>query len=120
MNYLFDGTLEGLLTAVFEWFERKPGKTSLILASNHQPDAFTSALTIYTNREKADRVWNALQKKLDKAWLRKFYCAYLSELPEAYNLLFHFTSYIFHSPSGAEKKLRQPSCTRHFKIRQKR
>ena len=100
MNYLFDGSLEGLLTAVFEWFERKPGKTTLVLNSQHQPDAFSTALTIYNNRERADRVWNALQKKLDKGWLRKFYCAYLSELPEAYNHLFHFTSYVFLHDGG--------------------
>ena len=103
MNYIFDGSLEGLLTAVFEWFERKPGKTTLTLSANHQPDAFSTALTIYNDRTKADRVWNGLQKKLDKGWMRKFYCAYLSELPEAYNHLFHFTSYIFHQPDGAEK-----------------
>ncbi len=103
MIYLFDGTLEGLLTAVFEWFERKPGKTTLILESSHQPDAFTPALIIHSNREKADRVWKGLQNKLDKAWLRRFYCAYLSEIPEAYNHLFHLTAYLFHQPGGAEK-----------------
>lgn len=102
MNYLFDGSLEGLLTAVFDWFERKPGKITLVLDSNHQPDAFSTPLTIYTNREKADRVWNGLQKRLDKGWLRKLYCAYLSEIPEAYNHIFHFAAYIFHQ-EGAEK-----------------
>jgi probable DNA metabolism protein len=107
MIYLFDGSLEGLLTAIFEWFERKPGKTTLMLEPTHQPDAFSSTLTIYTNREKADRVWNGLQKRLDKLWMRKLYCAYLSELPEAYNHIFHFTSYIFHQ-AGAERNYGNP------------
>lgn len=107
-NYLFDGSLEGLLTAVFEWFERKSGETKLILEANHQPDAFSTALTIYTNREKADRVWSGLQKKLDKEWMRKLYCAYLSEIPEAFNSIFHFTSYLFHQPVGAEKNYGNP------------
>ncbi|RYG05269.1 MAG: DNA metabolism protein [Chitinophagaceae bacterium] len=103
MNYIFDGSLEGLLTAVFEWFERKPGETKLQVSCAHQPDAFTATLTIITNREKADRVWNGLQKRLDKMWFRKLYCTYLSELPEAYNDLFHFTCYLFQQPLGAEK-----------------
>ncbi|MEJ5993545.1 TIGR03915 family putative DNA repair protein [Pedobacter sp. Du54] len=101
--YLFDGSLEGLLTAVFEWFERKPGDTKLMLNSTHQPDAFSTELTIYTNREKADRVWKGLQKRLDKASLRKLYCSYLSEIPEAYNHIFHFIAYIFNQPPQAEK-----------------
>jgi len=105
--YLFDDSFEGLLTAVFEWFERKPGETTLILESTYQPDAFSSALTIYTNREKADRVWNGLQKRIDKSWMRKLYCAYLSELPEAYNHIFHFIAYIFHQ-AGAEKNYGNP------------
>lgn len=99
-NYLFDGSLEGLLTAVFEWFERKPGETKLTLEKHHQPDAFSAALTIYTDRKKADRVWKGLTNRLDKAWMRKLYCSYLSEIPEAFNSIFHFSCYIFHQASA--------------------
>ncbi|WP_316830267.1 TIGR03915 family putative DNA repair protein [Pedobacter aquatilis] len=102
MTYIFDGSLLGILSAVFEWFERKPGKTVLKSVEIFQPEAFAESLTITTNNEKADRVWNALQKKLKKEWLRKFYCTYLSEIPEAYNHLFQFTIYIFKNERGAE------------------
>lgn len=108
MIYLFNGSLEGLLTAVFEWFERKPGEITLILEGNHQPDAFKTTLTIYNNREKADRVWNGLLKRLDKNWIRRIYCAYLSEIPAAFNHIFHFTCYIFQSKAGAEKNYGNP------------
>jgi len=103
MIYIFDGSLEGLLTAVFEWFERKPGKINLRTIKTHQPDAFTETFSVHTNRTKADRVWSGLQKKLGKEWMRKFYCAYLSELPEVFNALFHFVCYVFLHPLGAEK-----------------
>ena len=103
MIYVFDGSLEGLLTAVFEYFERKPKTVLLQTEKVFQPDAFTESLKIVNNRAKADRVWNGLQKRLDKQWRRRFYCAYLSELPEIFNALFHFSNYIFSHPSGAEK-----------------
>jgi len=103
MIYIFDGSLEGLLTAVFEWFERKPGKINLRTIKTHQPDAFTETFSVHTNRTKADRVWSGLQKKLGKEWMRKFYCAYLSELSEVFNALFHFVCYVFLHPAGAEK-----------------
>lgn len=103
MIYIFDGSLEGLLTAVFEWFERKPGQVTLQTTENYQPAIFIEALPIINDRAKADRVWQGLQKKLDKQWIRKVYCAYLSDQHEVYNSIFHFTCYIFHNKPGAEK-----------------
>ncbi|UKT63536.1 TIGR03915 family putative DNA repair protein [Pedobacter mucosus] len=102
MIYIFDGSLTGLLTAVFEWFERKPGNVVLKTFETFQPEAFTPNLNIIPDVEKSDRVWKGLQKRLKKDWLRKFYCSYLSEIPEAYNHLFHFTIYIFQNDVGAE------------------
>ncbi|PWS27812.1 DNA metabolism protein [Pedobacter yonginense] len=102
MIYTFDGSLPGILTAVFEWFERKPGKTVLQPSEIFQPEAFAKCFSVVTDSEKADRVWAGLQKKLKKDWLRKFYCSYLSEIPEAYNHLFQFTIYLFQNEKGAE------------------
>ncbi|ACU02419.1 TIGR03915 family putative DNA repair protein [Pedobacter heparinus] len=102
MIYLIDGSLEGLLCAVYEWFERKPGKVLLKLEHYHQPDAFSKVFAVHNDSKKADRVWKGLQKKLDKAWMRRFYCTFLAELPEAYGYLFEFACYIFSSGPGAE------------------
>lgn len=101
--YVFDGSLEGLLTAVFEWFERKPGKVSLKPIFLYQPDAFSEALSIDSHTQKASRVWKGLQKKLDKEWIRKIYCAFLSEIPDIFDSIFNFIIYIFQHPPGAEK-----------------
>lgn len=103
MIYIFDASLEGLLTAIFEWFERRPGPTELVTIQNHQPTAFSEALLIVNDPTKADRVWKGLRKKLDRMWMRRFYCAYLSELPEAYTALFEFACYLFSQADGVEK-----------------
>ncbi len=103
MVYLFDESLEGLLTAVFEWFERKPGAITLKTQKEYQPAIFEPSLTIINNRKKADRVWNGLSQKLDKAGMRKVYCTYLSGLTENYNSLFHLICYLFNNPAGADK-----------------
>ena len=102
INYVFDGTIEGLLTAVFERFERKPLSVSLKVISEFQPDAFNETIYIVNSRTKADRVWIGLLKRLDKTWIRKVYCAYLSEIPEALNSLFHFITYLFQNQPGRE------------------
>jgi probable DNA metabolism protein len=102
ITYVYDGSLEGLLTAVFEWFERKPGPVLLKHNIHHQPDAFLQDFLVLPAREKADRVWTALQQKLSKGWIRRIYCAYLSELAGAQVHLFELICYLFQNEPGAE------------------
>jgi probable DNA metabolism protein len=101
-TFIFDGSLEGLLTAVFEWFERKPGGIRLTAAKYHQPAVFEQSLTVISDPKKADRVWKALQEKVDKGWIRRMYCAYLSELQKAHQHLFDLICYLFQNAGGAE------------------
>lgn len=108
MIYVFDGSMEGLLCAVFEWFERKPGKIVLKAEYIHQPDAFSATFEVQNDAAKADRVWKGLQKKLDRTWMRRWYCAYLSERSEAYSALFEFTCYLFSSSEEVEKNYGHP------------
>lgn len=108
MIYVFDGSFEGLLSAVFEYFERKPQQVVLSNQIAYQPDAFTAALRIPSNRTKADRVWKGLQQKLDKSWLRKIYCGYLAEQAEAHQALFNLIIYIFNNPNGAQTNYGNP------------
>lgn len=106
--YVFDGSLEGLLCAVFEWFERKPGQIILKTAATYQPDAFVPSLHVHNDTKKADRVWKALQAKLGSDWSRRFYCTYLSELESAFTALFEFACYILANPPGAEQNYGNP------------
>ncbi|RZK67735.1 MAG: DNA metabolism protein [Pedobacter sp.] len=108
MIYLFDGSLEGLLCAVFEWFERKPGKIKLVLERYYRPDAFLPVLSIHNDPGKADRVWKGLEQRLDRGWMRRFYCAFLSEQPEALVHLFELSCYLFTNPAGSEKNYGNP------------
>lgn len=101
MIYVIDGSLESLLCAVFEWFERKPGKIILQLEKYRQPDAFSTEFLVHNDVKKADRVWAGLKKKLDPGWMRRFYCTFLSESAEGYSNLFEFACYIFSNPVGA-------------------
>lgn len=102
LTYLIDGSLESLLCAVFEFFERKPGKIQLRTLSDYQPDAFNEVLAIHNDLKKADRVWAGLRKKLPSEWMRRFYCTFLSELPDCNAVMFEFACYIFLNEKGAE------------------
>jgi probable DNA metabolism protein len=103
MIYVFDGSLNGLLSAIFYWFEQKPKIAQLKCLNTFQPDAFAETINIHTDIDKADRVWQGLHKKLQKDWLRKFYCAYLSENDEIFNHLFLFGIALFQNKENISK-----------------
>lgn len=106
--YVVDGSLEALLCAVFEWFERKPGAVKLVLADTYQPDAFCEPTYIHNDQRKADRVWKGLEARLPKGWIRRFYCTFLSEKEEATTTLFEFACYLFKYGAGAENNYGNP------------
>ncbi|MGV3604485.1 MAG: DNA metabolism protein, partial [Dyadobacter fermentans] len=82
--YIFDGSLEGLLTAVFECYRRKSAIVKLVTEDRHVPDVFDSGYRVVSDREKGKRVWKGLCAKLGKDWQLRFYKTYLSEQPEAF------------------------------------
>lgn len=102
MIYIFDGTLEGLLTAIFESYQRKDVRVKLVSEVFYQPDAFDASYTVISDEAKAGRVWAGLGKKLDGEWMLRFYKSYLSEQPAIFQRLFDFAHYIFNNPKGAE------------------
>lgn len=107
--FIFDGSLEGLLTAVFEYYERKSGKTTVVSSLDHQPDLLDDSLYIVSDEKKAKRVWEGLKKKLPADWLLRFYKAFLSEDAAAFRNLFEFALYIFDHPKGAEQNFGHPA-----------
>lgn len=108
VTYVFDGSLEGLLTAIFEFYEQKHEAVQLVWQKLHQPTMLQETVIIINNETKAKRVWNGLEKKLSPEWLKQFYVAYLSEQPQTFQDLFDFACYIFDNPKGAEKNYGNP------------
>jgi len=101
--YLFDGSLEGLLTAVFEYYERKPGPVQLVWDKYFQPVMLQETFEVISDEAKAKRVWTGLCKKLGPDWQTRFYKAYLSETAETFQHLLDFCIYIFDNPKGVEQ-----------------
>lgn len=100
--FVFDGTLEGLLTAVFECYQRKADVVKLVSEVHYVPDVFKEALHVISDDTKANRVWAGLGKKLNSEWLKSIYKSFLSEQPATFQDLFEFIRYIIDNPQGAE------------------
>ncbi|KOS06790.1 DNA metabolism protein [Flavobacterium akiainvivens] len=101
-TYVFDGSFEGLLTAIFDSYDRRDKMVDLVWNKHYQPSMLADDYTVISDSEKAERVWAGLGKKLTQKWGIMFYKAYLSEDPHTFKDLFNFAHYIFDNPQGAE------------------
>lgn len=88
--FLFDNTFEGLLTSVFEAYSRRTFPDILLVEGEPLPLFYDEAFTVITDREKADRVWRGLQKKLSLSALSCLAECWLAEEPETALLLFRY------------------------------
>jgi len=76
--FLYDHTFDGLLTCVFDAFNRKEFP-EYIIDENRQLPMFTESFRVITDDAKADRVLKALRKKISRSALDMLFISYLSE-----------------------------------------
>jgi len=88
--FIYDKTLEGLLTVVFDAYSRKTFPELLLDENQPLPLFYEEVHTVITDEEKANRVWKSLEKKLSKVALSMITVSWLSELPEIDLLLFRY------------------------------
>lgn len=102
LQLLYDGSMAGLLSAVFEAYERKAQSTARIGAAvNAIPDAFAQRVDVETDFHKARRVWKGLQRQLSPESLDHIWNCFLSELPEREDTILAFIRYVFENPGRA-------------------
>ncbi|MEM9076006.1 MAG: TIGR03915 family putative DNA repair protein [Bacteroidota bacterium] len=86
---IYDGSFNGFLTAVFIAFEEKLNVADIQTNAQCQNGLFSENETIFTNVEKAKRVWNGIRNKSHSA-ISNIYFAYLSEMEGVELLLFQY------------------------------
>lgn len=85
---LYDGSFDGLFTAVFEVFEYRYKDVEIICREKfHQENMFADIHEVITQHEKAERVLSKLEKQIGKQGIRELLKVYLSEDPELENLI---------------------------------
>ncbi len=92
--YLIDDTFAGLLTAVFETYERRQRPVKIVPRKAYTRTLLDEPLEVVPDAAKAKRVWEGLAKRLDKDWLARIYAAFLGERPEGFQHLFDLICYV--------------------------
>ena len=97
-TYVFDNTLDGLLTAVFDSFFRKQQNVTLLVEGEQLPLFAGEPHRVVTDSEKAERVWKGLEKHLSREGLHMITLSWLSEERALNQPLFNMICKVFKPP----------------------
>ena len=93
--YTFDGTMDGLLTAVFDAYALHEQPEQLLKTGDALPLFYDHLYLVTTDEEKARRVWTGLEKHLAHEALKLISVSWLSEVPELPTPLFLYICKVF-------------------------
>ena len=88
--YIYDGTFEGLLTAIYEAYYNSEKPDYIVPIEDYQQDLFSQGVIIQTNFEKSNRVYQSIEEKISYQSLRNVFYAYLSELKGVGTLIYRY------------------------------
>ncbi len=94
VQYRYDGTFPGLLTAVFQWFLRKEKIVSIVRPTG-QLDLFAQTVTIETSPSDAERVWNGIERVGGSITCNHIYHAFLSACDGVEMLILEYCQLLF-------------------------
>ena len=80
--YLYDGSFDGLLSAVFESYYHREIPIGIEENQKIQQGLFCDYRTVITDEEKARRVSESVKNKISPRALKNIYYAYLSDAPD--------------------------------------
>lgn len=112
----YDKTFEGLLTVVFDAYFRKTFPDILLEEGEVKPMFYDELVQVITDKEKSERVWKGLEKKLSKTALRALTWCWLSELPQIDMLLFRYMRKTIDAPRSIEVNFTDPDVLEVSKV----
>ena len=118
LYFVYDNTFDGLLTCVFDAFNRRefPEK---IVSQDVQLPLFTESFRVITDEAKADRVLKALREKISKSALDMLFIDFLSELEGIEMVLFRYIQKTLTSEFSIEMNFADPDVLELSKIYKK-
>ena len=114
--FTYDHTFDGLLTCLFDAYNRKTFPDLLLKEGEPLPLFYDEVTNIITSEEKHTRVWRGLQKKLSPGALSNLTYGWLSEIPGIDMLLLRYMKKVFDSPTSIETNFADPDVLELSKV----
>lgn len=94
MDYIYDGTFEGLLTCIFLHY-KKQATTGIYNIKSYQQSMINNYEIVITNRENAKIVSEAINNKISREAYLYIYYAFLSCMENKENIILDFIVFAF-------------------------
>ena len=105
---IYDGSFEGLLTAVFEIYEYKIEHPDIVSSDMAAGSLFGKLHYVQTDKKKFERVYRKLKDKLTPNALSQLFKTFLSEQQGIENVIFRYTAYVLASKVSVENNFGHP------------
>lgn len=89
-DYLYDGSFDGMLTAIYEAYYRPEKPARILREGSQQQSLFADLITIERDEEKAQKVYHAIKEKISPTALKHVFYAFLSEDEEAATKIYRY------------------------------
>lgn len=99
---IYDGSFEGLLTAVFEIYAHKLTRVTLQRQGDANAAMFEDVIAVITDNIRATRVLKGLQGKLSPAGIQRLYIAHLANVENGDNAVAGYIKYAFDEKRNIE------------------
>lgn len=100
---VYDGTFEGLLTSVFEVYDRRLQHVNLQKMGLNSNALFEDTLQVITDDIRANRVLKGLKQKISSMGVQRLYAAHLAEIEGDENSLLGYIRYAFDAGQNIEE-----------------
>jgi len=117
--FSFDNTFEGLLTLVFECYNRKQFPDEILSGEGSQNVLFASTTDIITDDQKAERVWEGIIKHSSEDNAHRIYRVFLAGKPDTALLLLKYICLVIDSTKNEETNFSLPVVVEINKLHQK-
>jgi len=118
MIYIYDGTFEGLLTAICHGLRHNHAISDITTFQRYQPDLFSKVVEIETVSDKARDFYRKLES-LSKEMTATVSYAFLSEQPGMEMLIFDYLKTIFLHGTEMITNMNHPAIFRLYHLRRK-
>ncbi|WP_291858279.1 TIGR03915 family putative DNA repair protein [Marinilabilia sp.] len=118
LQYRYDGTFPGFLSAVFELWDRGQ-EPAAIIPPDAAPGLFEKIMDVPTVNERADRVWKGIEKAGGKRLCQRFMHVFLSREPDVEDLMFFILKQLFDNKKNVANDLSLSEVLRFTQLERK-
>lgn len=119
INYIYDGSFDGLMTSIYEAYYRPEKPDNIIPKEDLQQSLFSNNIYINSDIEKSNKVQNAIVKKISYNALKNIFYVFLSELEGSSTLIYHYLRLGFKVGCNIDRYLSSDAVLNIHRIRHK-